>query len=229
MPLGSKTDEPGLVDQFRIDDMTFDMPQAGGYVPDVPLQQTRFPSMAGGGTITLPYRGEGMPDRSDLFSAAIPYDLDDTNGLMGDQVELLRATFGPHFFTDWKQRICVHSLRAGQAFAYLPREDGFAKWAGASPAAIALGGSPVATVLYKPVVAATDVVPAGEVWIAETAVRHPFSGLYVVPLKLGTAPLAPARLVTRYFPVFRVEVDGVAGTFPGAATETKVIYLSEIN
>ena len=228
-PIGSKTGEPGIVDQFRIDDMTFDMPQADGYVADAPLQQMVFQSMAGGGTVTLPYRGAGMPDRSDLYAFTLPYDLDDTNGLMGDQVELLRATFGPHFFTDWKQRICVYSFRAGQAFAYLPREDGFAKWAGASAAEMVLAGTPVATILYKPTVAEADAVPAGEAWIAESAIRHPFSGLYVVPFKIGTAPGAPAKLVVKYYPVFRVDVAGVASTFPSPGVETKVINLIEIN
>jgi hypothetical protein len=226
--LGSKTNEPGIVDRFRINDTEFDMPQAGGYVVEDPLQQTLFASMAGGGTITMPYRGAGLPDRCDLFKFTIPYDLDDTNGLMGDHVELLRATYGPHFFTDWKQRFCIYTLRVGQVFAYLPREDAFGKWAGASAAEMAVDGTP-ATVVYKPTVAEADAVPAGEAWISRAIIRHPFSGLFVAPFKLGTAPGALATLIVKYFPVFRVDVNGVASTFPAPGVETKVLYLIEIN
>jgi len=227
--IGSKTDEPGINDYFRINDMTFDMPQAGGYVPDNPLQQTLFQSMAGGGTMTLPYRGEGMPDKSDFYTFTIPYDLDNTNGLMGDQVELLRAMAGPHFFTDWKQRVYAYLFRTGQAFGYLPREDAFAKWAGASAATMILGATPVGTITYQTAVTEADAVPAGEAWIASTPIRHPFSGLYVAPFKLGTAPTERMRLVVRHYPVFRVEVTGVANTYPSPEVEGKVLYLTEIN
>jgi hypothetical protein len=196
-PIGSKLDEPGIVDLFRINDDTYDIP--GGYVADAPLQQSRFESMAGGGALSMPYRGAGMPDRSDVYTFELPYDIDDTNPEMAEKLEILRATLGPHFLADWKQRVAVYSFRTGQAFAYLPREDGYGKWGGGTPAEIAVGGAAVATIVYKPAVAEGDAVPAGEAWIATTAIRHPFSGLWVAPYKIGTAPVAPARVIVRYF------------------------------
>jgi hypothetical protein len=63
---GSKVNEPGVGDLFRIDDDTYDIPIAGGYLADAPLQQSPFQSMAGGGALSFSFRGAGgMPDRSD--------------------------------------------------------------------------------------------------------------------------------------------------------------------
>ena len=227
--LGSKTNQPGVVDRFLIDNIEFDLPVTGGYAAEGVLQQTAFQSMAGAGKMSTPYRGAGMPHRSELFTFTLPYEIDDTNGLMAHQVELLRATLGPHFFTDWKQRVYVYTFRAGQAFGYLPREDAFARWGGGTPAEISVAGTSVATIVYKPMVAEDDDVPAGEAWIAETAIRHPFSGLYVAPFKLGTVPGAAALLVIRYYPVFRFDVLSVVTTFSATGREDKVLSFTEIN
>jgi hypothetical protein len=226
---GSKTNEPGIDDQFQIDDDTFDMPVTGGYVADAPLQQMVFQSMAGGGTLSLPYRGAGMPDRSELFTFELPYEIDDTNSDLADKLELLRATIGPHFLADWKQRPYVYSFRPNQAFAYLPREDAYARWGGGTPAEITIGVTPVATIVYQSSVAESDVVPDGEAWIASTAIRHPLSGLYVAPFKLGTPPVAAKRVIVRYIPVFRGDVVNMPTTFTGAGQEGKHLYFQEIN
>jgi len=226
---GSKTSEPGIVDGFRIDDQTLDMPVTGGYVADAPIQQTLFQSMAGGGTLSFPFRGAGMPDRCDPFAFELPYDIDDTNPDMAEKLELLRATMGPHFFTDWKQRLYVYSFRASQAFAYLPREDAFARWGEGLPAEISVGGTPVTTIVYKPSVSEADTVPADEAWIASTAVRHPFSGLWVAPFKLGTPPVVAAQVIVRYIPAFRVDVVNMPTSFSATGREDKHPYLQEIN
>jgi hypothetical protein len=228
-PIGSKLREPGIVDLFRIDDDTYDIPIAGGYVADAPLQQLAFQSMAGGGALSSPYRGPGMPDRSDVYTFELPYDIDDTNKEMAEKLEILRATIGPHFLADWKQRPCVYSFRAGQAFAYLPREDGYGKWGGGSPAEISVGGTAVATIVYQTTVAEGDAVPAGEAWIASAAIKHPVSGLWVAPFKLGTPPDAAARVIVRYYPVFRGDVTNMPTTFSFPGREDKHLYFSEIN
>jgi hypothetical protein len=226
---GSKASEPGIVDRFRINDDTFDMPVTGGYVADAALQQAAFQSMAGGGTLSMPFRGSGMPDRSDLYTFELPYDIDETNSPMAEKLEIVRATFGPHFFTDWKQRLYVFSFRANQAFGYLPREDAFARWGEGTSAEITVGATPVATIVYKPAVAEADVVTAGEAWIASTAVRHPVSGLYVAPFKLGTPSVAAARVIVRYIPAFRGDVVNMPTTFSATGREDKHLYFQEIN
>jgi len=226
---GTLVGQPGLAEVFTIDGVDLPLPKAGGYVVDNPPQQTAFQSMAGGNTLSQPYRGAGMPDRCDLITLTIPYDIDATNASLAEQVEVLRATAGPHEFADWKQRVYVYKLRAGQQYAYLPRGDAFAKWGGASAAEMAVDGTPVATIAYKTTVAEGDAVPAGEVWISETLIRHPFSGLYVAPFKLGTAPGAGAKLAVKYFPVFRVDVAAVPSSFPFVGREDKTLHLIEIN
>jgi len=226
---GSKLNEPGITDLFRIDDDTYDIPIAGGYVADAPLQQSAFQSMAGGGALSFPFRGAGMPDRSDVYTFELPYDIDDTNSQMAEQLEILRATIGPHHLADWKQRPYVYSFRAGQAFAYLPREDGYGKWGGGTPAEISIAGAAVATIVYKAAVVEGDAVPDGEAWIATTAVRHPVSGLWVVPFKIGNPPGASARVIVRYYPVFRGDVTNMPTTFSFAGREDKHLYFTEIN
>jgi len=229
MGAGTKTNEPGLLESFMIDGDTYEIPRQ--YVPQSPLAQSIFTSLAGTNMITATYRGDGLPDRPDSFSFQLPYDIDINNGMTADQVEVLRATPGPHVFADFKQRVYHYSLRAGQQFLYLPREDAFGKWAIGSVAELVLDGTAIATVDYKTSVEAGDAVPAATAWISTTLIRHPDSGRWAAPFKLGDTIGAPAILVVKYFPVFRVDATDVQTNFGAGvyAREDKVLSLVEVN
>ncbi|HSY50395.1 MAG TPA: hypothetical protein VLC46_16405 [Thermoanaerobaculia bacterium] len=226
---GAKTSEPGLVEQFTIDGANYQQPVAGGYLADNPLSQSVFKSASGAQVIVAAYRGDGLPDRSDSYAFTLPYDIDDTNGLMARSVEVLRATSGPHFFADWKQRAHFYTLRAAQQFIYLPREDGFGKWGIGTAAVLTLNGTAIGTVVYQSSVASGDAVPANAVWISKALVQHPLSGLWCAPMKIGTPIVAPATLLVEYYPVFRVDVTGVQTKFSTVGREDKTLFMSEVN
>lgn len=229
----AKTNEPGLFEEFTIDGLTYAIPK--DYQPSNPLAQAVFESLAGTATIKGTYRGDGLPDRADSFTWQIPYDIDATNGLLADQVEVLRATPGPHFFADWKQRVAFYSLRAGQSYLYLPREDASQKgWPTSEPpdpAQFTPGWTGTAqTVIYKPDVVAPDAPAANEIWVATTPIRHPDSGRWCAPFKLGSPPVVPSTLLVRFYPVFRVDVLGVTTSFAQRhGREDKVLILGEVN
>jgi len=225
----SATNEPGLLDPFMIDGNEYQVPTE--YQPDYPLAQAIFNSMAGTSRITGAYRGDGLPDRPDSFAFQLPYDIDSNNGMTADQVEVLRATPGPHYFADVKQRPYFYSLRAAQNFLYLPREDAFGKWGIGAAATFSLNGAPITTVVYKNSVVSGDAVPNDTVWISKAVIKHPDSGRWVAPFKIGTVIGAPSTLLVKYVPVFRCDVTGVLTRFQNRTfgREDKILSLIEVN
>jgi hypothetical protein len=223
---GSKTIEAGLSEFFTIDGT--DYPIAQGYQPDSPLEQATFETMSLP-VIQAKYLGDGMVDRPDRYVFPLPYRIGDSNGSLADQIELLRATPGPHFLADWKQRIAYYTLRASQAFLYLPREDANARtWKTVIAAQITPSWAWTPTVVYKNSVVSGDSVPSGELWISKATIQHPESGRWVAPFKMGTPPVAAATLIIRFFPVFRVEVLDVKTDFTNLR-EDKMMVLAEVN
>lgn len=226
---GAKTNEPGLSEIFIINGLDFPVPSQ--YQPTAALAQSAMASMALTNIIQAAYRGDGTPDRPDTFSFVLPHDIDDTDAALADFIEALRATPGPHFFADWKQRVVHYTVRANQAFLYLPREDGFGKWGMGSAAEFTLNGVVIPTVVYKNSVVAGDAVPANTVWISKAMIRHPDSRVWVAPFKLGSPPVGTVELLIRYYMVFRVDVLDVRTNFQPrvAGREDKVTYLIEVN
>lgn len=230
MTSGAKPNEPGIAESFWINGQEYAMPTE--YQVAAQLAQSVFATMAGTQIVRAAYRGDGLPDRADSFTFVIPYDIDDQNGALAELVEILRATPGPHYFADWKQRVVFYTLRPNQSFLYLPREDASQRaWLTVATASFTPGWTGTAqTVVYKPTVAIGDAVPANEIWISQATIQHPTSGRWVAPFKLGSPPNAPSTLIGKYHPLFRVDVVDVVTNFGSrmAGREDKVITLTEV-
>lgn len=167
--------------------------------------QNVYQTLAGRYVATAPYRGTGLPDVGSV-----------------------------HTFAFWKALRFKYSGIAGQSVFYLPTPDAFSKaYAGKTDqsrygAIVTVAGSQIslANTLYKPSVVSADVVTAGQVWISNTAVAHPDSGINVALFKLGTALATAGTVIVDYIPLFNVLVTAAPlKPFEKPAREDQQLFL----
>lgn len=230
MTTGAQIIEPGIADAPWLDGAPLAaMPVE--YQPQAVLAQTVFDTLAGTKIISAAYRGDGLPDRIDTFAFGLPYEIDDNFAALADQLELARVTPGPHYFTDIKQRYAYYTLPPNRSYLYLPREDAFGKWGLGSAADVRINGGGAMAVTYQAgTVLASDAVPAGNVYISKTLIKHPDSGRWVAPFKIGSPSGAQAVLVVKYYQVYRVDIVDLVTSFGDrvAGREDKTLYLAEV-
>lgn len=178
--------------------------------------------------------GDGLPNVLDRLEWALTYELSDANTTVNEFLARLRTKGGTHTLIDWRPERYTYTLRSGQQFLYLPRQDAFSASIAGHTVKATYGAKiwhndvPL-TVEYKPTVSSGDAVPVGEVWIGNTAVVPPGTGFLCAPYKLGTASQIYDDILVEFIPIYRVGVTGVpTAPFEGIAREGKTLYLSEV-
>ena len=196
------------------------------------LAQTLTPASARP-KIDVQYLGEGLPNVPDRFEWVLQYDLADDQGTTIATLERLRTKGGVHLFADWVKRFYTWTVRSGQKFLYLPRQDAFSlaysgHTAAAWKAIVRLNGTPL-TLTYQSTVASGDSVPSGQVYISNATTVHADSGLTAAPFKVGTALTAGDEVEVEYYALFRVGVVDVPTVpFEMVEREDKAVYLAEV-
>lgn len=178
---------------------------------------------------------DGLPNVPDRFEWALEYDIDDNNSATNVFLEKIRTEGGVHLFADWKARRYTYTARAGQQFFYLPRQDAFSLGYAGHTTALDYGAKffrngVALTVIYKPTVASSDVVPSGQVWVSDATTVIPRAGMTGAAFKIGTPNVLGDVLLVEYNALYRVVVLSVP-TVPFSnfiGREDKAIYLAEV-
>lgn len=238
MGTASLIDDAGLRDnEVRIDGTALEMARLV-QVSNAPIFSL-FQAMNGRNRVTVPYRGAGLPDQPDSFDFMLDWELGMTTA--GEKaaikfLEQLRTSGGIHEFAYWKHYRYTYSGLAGQQVFYLPRPDAFSKGYKADQTRYGakftvLGvATAEADIAYQASVVAADAVPAGKVWISNTAVYHPDSGALCAIFKLGTALATAGAVIVDFIPLFNVFATQVpTKPFERVGREDKSLFLTEVD
>lgn len=177
--------------------------------------------------------GSGLPDSIDRYEWVLSYTLSEEYAALNDYLEQLRGEADVHLFADWKARKSTYTTRSGQQAFWLLRGDaGGVDYPDYTSAAydikITRNGAPL-TVTYKPVVAPTDAVPVGHVWVSLTTELIPGAGFYGARFVVGTPNVLRDKIRVESHGLYRVGLDDLpTEAFERVNFEEKTVYLIEV-